>query len=247
MMRSKWLSPGIGLGLLLLLGAFALLVSRRSAPVVSVPAVAPVVSSTVSATVNAMVTISTSQVAPSELALPVSVITATDRLTTSNALPDQWQQFSSRTTGYTLSHPPANVTQFEPSTAFVEHAQISFAASEAPAPPLPPFDIMLIDIKVYDGSKGKSIDIFLSELYEEAFRKPITDEKLQALLSRPVRVDGATGYWIDWRIAATRMLFVIPHKDYFYLFALVHQFSPVELSNEEIETFNRVISTISFE
>ena len=157
----------------------------------------------------------------------------------------RWQQFSSKTGEYTISHPPAAITQFTPSPPLIEHIQIGFAASEGIQPPTPPFDLMFINVRVYENRAGKSIEAFLSELYERSFRKPITHEKLQELMGRPIKVGNTTGYWMDWRITAARMQFLIAHKNHFYTFILVHQFSSVEFSTEEVEIFNRIVSTIN--
>lgn len=104
---------------------------------------------------------------------------------------------------------------------------------------------MFISVRVYENSTGKSIEAFLSELYEQSFRKPITHEKLQELMGHPIKVGNTIGYWMDWRITAARIQFLIAHKNHFYSFILVHQFGSVELSAEEIEIFNRIVSTIN--
>lgn len=231
----------VGFGLLALLALFILLVSQRTSPVVpDTPVVSSVVNATTSIALTTEHDISTFQAEP-----VTSLISSTEGVTTSNMIAAHWQQFSSKTSDYTISHPPAAITQFTPSPPLIEHIQIGFAASEGIQPATPPFDLMFINVRVYENSAGKSIEAFLSELYERSFRKPITHEKLQELMGHPIKVGNITGYWMDWRITAARMQFLIAHKNHFYTFTLVHQFSSVELSTEEVEFFNRIVSTIN--
>lgn len=247
MMRTKWVSFSIGLSLLLLMTTFVLFVNKRSTLTPLVVST-PIASSTQSATAHVFVTekhSSTSSPTQVGMMSPTLSITSTVDTTISNSALEGWQQFSSDSGGYTFSHPPAAITRFKPSPPLVEHIQISFAASKGTPPPLPPFDLILIDITVYDNSTNKSIEEFVSELYAQAFQKPITDQKLQVLMSHPVQVDSTIGYWMDWRRAATRMLFLISYKNHLYRFALVHQFSSVELNDDELTMFNRFVHTIS--
>ena len=154
MKQITWGSLVGGLGLLLLLGMFALLVSRRYTSVIPVPAT-PVVN----ATVSTGETVSTAQTVMDATKRPVSVITATASLTTSNAIPTQWQKFSSRTAGYALFYPQNSMIsplKLLPST--IEHTQITLPSSSNTLE-------IIIDIRVYDNSLGNSIDSFLSGLY----------------------------------------------------------------------------------
>ncbi len=208
-MRSKWLSLSIGLGLLLLLGAFALLVSRWSAPAVSVPAATPVVSSTVSMTVG--------------------------------AVPDHWQQFSSQTTGYTVFYPPqAKIATLNLLPTVVEHTQINFATSE-------PSGHLSVIIRVYDNRSNKPIDTFLSELYQLKYRKSIPVEQLHDLMNSTFNIAGTTGYKVNLLVGSTEEQVIIPHKNYFYMFVLIHDFGPIVSSTEDVEMFNRFIATLSLE
>ena len=147
----------VGLGLLALLALFVLLASQRTRPVVpATPVVSSVVSATASVTLTTEHDISTFQAEP-----VTSLVSSTEGITTSNMTAVRWQQFSSKTGEYTISHPPAAITQFTPSPPLIEHIQIGFAASEGIQPPTPPFDLMFINVRVYENRAGKSIEAFL--------------------------------------------------------------------------------------
>lgn len=245
-MHTSWVSFTIGLGLLFLLGTFVLLVNRRSTLTLLGPST-PIASSTQNATTRILITqehSTASSTTPIGVMSPTLSITSTVDTKVSNSALEGWQQFSSDSGRYTFSHPPAAIIRFKPSPPLVEHTQISFAASKGTPPPLPPFDIMFIDITVYENSTDKSIEEFVSEFYAQAFQKPITAQKLQELMSRPVKVDSTIGYWMDWRRAGTRMQFLISYKKHLYQFALIHQFSSVKLDDDELAIFNRIVHTI---
>jgi len=205
MKQITWGSLVGGLGLLCLLGMFALLASRRYTSVIPIP-IAPVVNATVTTTVSTGGTISTAQTATGATKFPVSVITTTASLTTSNAIPTQWQQFSSRTAGYALFYPLNSMIsplKLLPST--IEHTQITLPSSSEALR-------IIIDIRVYDNSLGSSIDSFLSGLYKQIYGEAITAAKLQELMSRPLDIADTTGYEIDLLMGSTEIQIVIPHK-----------------------------------
>jgi len=236
MKQITWGSLVGGLGLLLLLGMFALLVSRRYTSVIPVPAT-PVVN----ATVSTGETVSTAQTVMDATKRPVSVITATASLTTSNAIPTQWQKFSSRTAGYALFYPQNSMIfplKLLPST--IEHTQITLPSSSDRLE-------IIIDIRVYDNSLGNSIDSFLSGLYAQIYGEAITDAKLQELMSLPLDIADKTGYEMDLLMGSTEIQIVIPHKNNFYLFILGHEFGPVNSSAEDVESFKRIVNTINFQ
>lgn len=227
-----------GLGLLFLLAAFTLLISQRSSPVALVPAT-PVVNSVGSATASVLPptehSLSLTQVEP-----VTSPVSSTVGITTSHIVSARWQQFSSKTAGYTLLYPQNSMVsslKLLPST--IEHTQITLPSSRDNLR-------IIIDIRVYDNSLGNTVNSFLAGLYEQIYGKTITDAKLQELMSRPLTIAGTTGYELAMLIGSTELQIVIPHKNNFYFFTLVHEFGPVTSSAEDIEKFKHVVNTINF-
>ncbi len=248
-MRYTSITFGIATISLLILVLFFVLACGRFPARTSLPTV-PISASTNTPvdTVPATTSDSTRQTVATVAQVAASTITSTANTTTSNSVPETWQRFSSKAAGYSLFHPPASVNQSRNLPSISEYVQITFFTPWVSQPPSPPYDLMFLEIRVYDNSEENALVTFLSAQYKAAFGKSTTSESLNALVRHPVKVNHTiTGYLMDWRIAATRMLFVVPHNGKFYTFALVHQFSPVELSAEETALFSHIINTIRFE
>lgn len=217
MMSSKWISLGIGLGLLLLLVAFALLVSRRSAPLVIAPVAAPVISSTVGMTAGAVV-------APSHVISTAQVITHSD-----------WLTFTDPEAGYSIQY-PAN---------FVVHSgknkgdkyNITIVTFVLPNVNM----YQALSIQVEPNPQKSSVDTIIEQIYQRLNKKTLELKASDTL--EQMSISGMTAYKTEVLPGSTDFHVLLPYGNRVYHFALVHGLGPIESAPEAKMIFFQILET----
>ncbi|MCX6048622.1 MAG: hypothetical protein NT075_26260 [Chloroflexi bacterium] len=217
MMRSKWLSLGTGLGLLLLLVAFALLVSRRSAPMMTVPVAAPVVSSMVGLTASTVV--STSQ-----------VISASQAITHSD-----WLTFTDPEAGYSIQYPANFVVSSSKSKGEAYNTtSITFIIPNVKA-------YQEMHIRVEPNPQNLEIEVIVEAIYQRINGRAL-DVKAANTLEQ-INVAKVTAYKTSILPGSTDFHILLPYNKKVYNFALVHDLGAVESSPEAKAIFFQLLAT----
>ncbi len=240
-MRFTSLTLGIAAISLLLLLLFFVLACGRFPARTSLPTVAISANKTTPVdTISAAASDSTRQTVATVVQLAASTITSTANSTTLNSVPETWQHFSSKAAGYSLFHPPnSTITSLSLLPSTIEHTRITL-------PPVNNAPLSTVTIRVYKNTSGISLHAFLSELNERMYGETISASSLENLMSSPLEVAGVQSYKMDFILGSTELQIIVPHKNYFYMFILGHEFGPFNSSAEDIERFRRIIDTVQF-
>ncbi len=217
MMRSKWLSLSIGLGLLLLLGAFALLVSRRSTPIVSIPAAASVVSSTVGMTASTVVSTS-------------HVISAAQAITNSG-----WLTFTDAEAGYSIQY-PAN---FHVSSSRSKGETYNTTSIIFLIPNVKEYQEM--HIRVEPNPQNLGIEAIVEEIYQRINGRSLNVKSANAL--EQITVAKVTAYKTSILPGSTDFHILLPYNKKVYNFALVHDLGGLESVPEAKAIFFQMLHT----
>lgn len=218
MMRSKWLSLGIGLGLLLLLVAFALLVSRRSAPLVIAPVAAPI-SSAVSMTAGAVVS-------------PSLVISAAQAITHSD-----WLTFTDPEAGYSIQYPANFIRNASTGKSKGKMYRITTIMFRSPAIHMD----QEMSIEVEPNPDNLPIDAVIKIIYERGNTSVLDIKAADAL--EQMTIAGKTAYKTTILPGSTDFHILLPYNKKVYIFALVHDLGPVESSPEAKAFFFQMLDT----
>jgi len=219
MRSSKWISLGIGLGLLFLLAAFVLLVSRLSAPIVTAPVAAPVVSSTVGMKASPVVS-------------PSHAISASQAITHSG-----WLTFTDPEAGYSIRYPASFHVNAGTGKSKGEMYRITTIMFRSPA--IPTYQEMSIQVEPNPDDLG--IEAMIEKIYENLNGKPLEIKAADAL--EQMTVAGMTAYKTAILPGSTDFHVLLLYNKKVYHFALVHDLGPMESPPEAKAIFFQILET----
>lgn len=228
-MRSiHWISLGVGLGLVCVLGGFVLLATRFPPRMSAVPAVSV---SNSPITHSASVSVPSSPMAPPLSA--ITSLTASRALTAAQAItPGDWHTFTDLEAGYSIRYPPNSyINSGQSKGQTYRTVDIGFQ--------IPNQRYQGMSVRVEPNPQNLPINQFLNEFYQKVKERPLNVEAASSL--EKLEVASIPAYKTNILYGDTQIL--LPYNRKVYIFSLGYTIAGGGSSPEARAMFSQILGT----